>query len=370
MSNPTLSAPTRNEIELSLFGPGVGECIVIHLGDGEWMIVDSCRGKSPHESVALDYLNAMSVDIEKQVRLIVVSHWHDDHIRGMASLVERAHAARFACAAALGCEAFFTLVAADPLITTPTRSSGTAEFAKILNTLRHRNKDRAKQTPLYWAAEGQRIYKKEARGIEVWALSPSHETVTRAAQRFGKYVRTVSEGGRRIEAEDPNEHSVVLQILAPGLNLLLGADLPTGNNNGHGWKAIIQSEVISSQKSEGYKVAHHGSPNADLPAIWQNLLSKNPYAFITPYARGRKPLPSPEDIARIKRHTEKVYCTAWPPETPPGKKDSAVEQTIREMTKQHWSRERREGHIQLRFPMAGRFPEDTIVSLFNGAVSL
>jgi hypothetical protein len=40
------TAPRIGECELSLFGSGVGECIVIHLGNGDWVIVDSCFGGS------------------------------------------------------------------------------------------------------------------------------------------------------------------------------------------------------------------------------------------------------------------------------------------------------------------------------------
>ena len=35
-------APERSEIEVSLFGPGYGESIVLHLGENLWLIVDSC----------------------------------------------------------------------------------------------------------------------------------------------------------------------------------------------------------------------------------------------------------------------------------------------------------------------------------------
>ena len=34
--------PGDEEFELTLFGPGYGESIVMHVGAGEWVIVDSC----------------------------------------------------------------------------------------------------------------------------------------------------------------------------------------------------------------------------------------------------------------------------------------------------------------------------------------
>lgn len=34
--------PVADELEVSVFGPGVGESVVVHLGHGDWMVVDSC----------------------------------------------------------------------------------------------------------------------------------------------------------------------------------------------------------------------------------------------------------------------------------------------------------------------------------------
>lgn len=34
--------PAADEIEFSLFGPGYGEAVAVHLGDGTWLLIDSC----------------------------------------------------------------------------------------------------------------------------------------------------------------------------------------------------------------------------------------------------------------------------------------------------------------------------------------
>lgn len=36
------AAPATDEIELTLFGPGYGEAIAVHLGEGAWLLVDPC----------------------------------------------------------------------------------------------------------------------------------------------------------------------------------------------------------------------------------------------------------------------------------------------------------------------------------------
>ena len=78
-------APPRDgEFELTLLGPGYGESVVMHVGAGVWVLVDSCgRADAP---AALEYLAKVGVDPAEAVKLIVASHWHDDHMRGMAHL--------------------------------------------------------------------------------------------------------------------------------------------------------------------------------------------------------------------------------------------------------------------------------------------
>src|SRR4051812_1212421 len=105
--------PEPDELEVSLFGPGVGECVVVHIGAGEWLVVDSCIDPSTRKPVALDYLTAMNVDVSRMVKLVVVTHWHDDHMRGVSALFSRAESAKFVCSSVLQVEEFQTVIAAS-----------------------------------------------------------------------------------------------------------------------------------------------------------------------------------------------------------------------------------------------------------------
>ena len=92
--------PEPDEIEVSLVGPGYGECALVHIGDEKWVIIDSCKDADDRPA-ALAYLSHLGVDPAESVCLIVTTHWHDDHIKGMADLVEACPHAIFCCAAAL-----------------------------------------------------------------------------------------------------------------------------------------------------------------------------------------------------------------------------------------------------------------------------
>lgn len=92
--------PAGTDAELHVFGPGYGESLLVHLGCGEWMIVDACRqrGKPP---AALKWLDDLGVDVATAVKLVVATHWHDDHVRGLAETLRACDGASFVCSSVL-----------------------------------------------------------------------------------------------------------------------------------------------------------------------------------------------------------------------------------------------------------------------------
>ena len=128
-----LSIPKHDEFELSLFGPGIGECIVSHLGNGKWLVVDSCLHPESKQPIALNYLEQLCIDPKESIETILISHWHSDHIRGAANLVNNCSRARVCYPAALLEKEFLSLVSAysgsniTPLI--DHKTSATKEFS-------------------------------------------------------------------------------------------------------------------------------------------------------------------------------------------------------------------------------------------------
>jgi len=54
--------PDDDCLEVSLFGPGYGECVVVHLGFGDWVVVDSCIEPDSRDPIALAYFSAIGTD--------------------------------------------------------------------------------------------------------------------------------------------------------------------------------------------------------------------------------------------------------------------------------------------------------------------
>lgn len=365
-----MTPPQPDELELSLFGPGVGECAVIHLGEGDWMVVDSCAHGPDRTPAALAYLESIDVDVSRQVKLIVVTHWHDDHIQGLAKLVRQAGQAQFACSAALQNQEFLVLVSGDRDIRMVANSSGVEQFSEVLDILEKRPGSYRTIGPDHWASEGKLLFQRGAPSqAGVWALSPSSQTISDAHRSLADIVPRAGQPIRRFHHPKPNELSVALMVCAPTVQFLLGGDLETGRSTRHGWRAVLASNTIPGERATAYKVAHHGSENADLAGIWEEYLIAQPFALLTPYGKGRKPLPSGEDIARMKGRTERLYCTAWPPTCRPPRRESAVMRTMKETVRNHWAVPATMGHIRLRISINEESgPVDVVLN--EGAVRL
>ncbi len=366
------SPPAVDELEVSLFGPGVGECVVVHIGNGDWIVIDSCLNDSQTKPIALEYLGSLGVDVGRHVRLLIVTHWHADHIRGSAELFRESSTAHFACSAALQNKEFFQLLALAEKNFFVSRDSSTSELHRIFEELDHRKNrgTRSLAGPDIWAQDGQTLIRSNAVGTtaSVTALSPSSQTVMDAGMQFAKLFPKQSDQIRRFPRCTPNDLSIALLVQSPFTSILFGGDLETVGDPGRGWQAIVNSSVRPQVKGNAIKVAHHGSENGDHDGIWTTLLEANSPALLTPYATGRKPLPSDEDIQRLKSRTNRVYCTSWPPTKKPPKRQSSVERTIREVTRVHRSTSRTVGHVRLRASMTTS--QTPTIEMLNGARQL
>ena len=310
--------PGADEFELTLFGPGYGESIVLHVGDGVWIIVDSSVD-GDREPTALHYIESLGLDPAQAVALIVATHWHDDHIRGMARLVDACSGAAFCCAATLCQKEFLSAVATLERRHLSVAGSGVRELYDVFTYLVHaRAKPRA-------ALANRRVFTLGT--CEVWALSPSDAAFQDFLRVIGSLVPSEGETKRRIRDLSPNDVAVALWIQVGHVVVLLGSDLEK-----RGWVEILQSAERPPGQASAYKIAHHGSKSADEPGVWEKMVEGDPVAVLTPWQRGGRVLPSEPDIQRILSNTAKAYASARSPSLTgsPSRRDSMVDKTIRE----------------------------------------
>ena len=298
--------PSAGEFEASIFGPGVGECIVLHLGAGKWMVVDSCLSATTGGPVALEYLGALGVDVQKDVVAVVVTHWHDDHTSGTSDVLRACDSAAFFCSAALGKREFFQLVAgASQLQLKAKQGSGVDEMKLVFDVLKKRRSRSGGRTLTPDYALANTIVFRSASSeppCVVEALSPSSASVTRGMLSFAPKLLAPK---KRLPNPGPNELSMVLHVQFGEVAALLGADLEVGSSDAVGWRAIVRNIRNPSGKATIVKVAHHGSLGADHGAAWDALVLDNAHAAVTPFNSSR--LPRPADVERLRARTPHLF---------------------------------------------------------------
>jgi hypothetical protein len=325
--------PTADQIELTVIGPGFGESILIHIGDGRWIIVDSCISYGTGAVAALDYLAGIGVNVATAVQLIVATHWHDDHIRGLYNILRACPSAEFCCSIALGEEEF---IAQTKLYSTgwiSAAGSGLQESERITSFLLDQAKSGAKPR-LRRALANTRLFSRSdfSHGceVEVTALSPSALEVQSFLEELRRLFPTGRQPKRRMPTLGPNNGSLVLWISIGPAIILLGADLEERGKAGYGWKAILEDTAAPTGKGQVFKIPHHGSASGHLHEIWTDKLERNPLSVLSPYNRGHK-LPTRIDVDRILGYAPNSYSTSRFESARPHPRDRAVERQIREM---------------------------------------
>jgi hypothetical protein len=317
------SRPSSAEVEISVFGPGYGESIALHIGRGRWAIIDSCVLQPGSRPVALHYLAVLGVKPEESVDLVVATHWHDDHIRGIADVFRACTSADFAISAALREREFRQLLATyegKPF----EGGSGLTELSAIVKELANRGR------PPRFAIHSRRLLQDSNDG-EIWALSPSDEDITLAIRQFAKLLPDKGSLPRASPVQ-PNRASVALWVRRQGLAVLLGADLEQTPEANTGWTAVVSSTTRPKGVASLFKVPHHGSHTAHNAAVWTDMLIE-PTSVLTPWARGRRYLPTDSDVDRIVTLSKVAFSTAPPARRKAELRDPAVRRTVKETTK-------------------------------------
>ena len=348
--------PNSDEIEISLFGPGIGECCIIHLGDNEWLVIDSCLDPSTQNPTPLLYLQNLDIDPVHAVKLFVISHWHSDHIKGASEVADTCENSSICFSQALLKDEFLTLVdiysGLEQPVLTDRETCGTKEIASIIRTIRERCEQK-KTDPIYnLLSADKRIYQKQYsnHSVEVWALSPSSGSVLDCLAEIGNCIRIAEESPVRkvIPVPTQNHNAIVLLIKINGESkILLGSDLEETVNPRTGWSAIVQSQNRPQGKSRIFKIPHHGSVNAHSHEVWEKMLESNPIGILTSKVDGRA-IPKNSDIERLKKYTSNLYCTATP-QAKKHKYDRAVEKMVKGVMKNRKPLYGEMGHIQIRF---------------------
>ena len=355
----TKDQPAADEIEISIFGPGLGEAIAVHLSGGRWILVDSCLDHFIGRSAPLIYFDAIGVRPNAAVDLVLATHWHDDHVSGIDQLVRECPAAHFFCSGALRCTEFVELLELPVAVQGLHFTRGTAYIKKVYEEIGDR---------FNFAYASSRILQRSvtANGatvsIEGWALSPSQAEQILATRNLGALVESLIGTAGIVPDRNPNHASVALALLIGKDQILLGADLEETGDPLHGWSAVIASSTRPRPfAGTAFKVSHHGSKTGDHPGVWSQLLVPKPPACLSPYSKGGRVLPTASDVQRIYTATDAAYITRERPfRRPTSRRSSAAAlKSLRRMVSP--------GHVRMRKKLDASSWD---VRLFDEAVEL
>jgi len=342
----TEDAPRIDQVEVSVFGPGYGECSVIHVGGNNWIIIDSCIDAESKQPASLQYLRSIGVDASA-VKLVIVTHWHDDHIRGISAVVETCIEAQVCVSAALSQRDFLASVLRYDQHAGIVAGSGASEISRVLETVR------ARKRAVFRGLAGKRLLSlvPELTGhglpCEIWALSPSDEQFDRSLKEIGKLVPEVLETKIRAPDQSPNDLSVVTWISVGEHAFLFGADLEEHSDPLVGWSAIINSTTRPPGPAFFFKIPHHGSANGHHDGVWNSLLVANPDSVLTPWNKNEG-LPTKRDIHRICGLTTSAFSTSDCKAVPLRRRPPMVEKQIKELVGKLQSALVKTGQLRMR----------------------
>jgi Metallo-beta-lactamase superfamily len=340
--------PSASQIEICTFGPGYGECSVIHLGNNHWIVVDSCIDKKSGNPAALEYFAKIGVD-PLNVKLVVATHWHDDHVRGMARQLAQFKNAQFCSSPALTKKEFTATAISYESRHGIVAGSGATELCEVLEILRQRSAHGYSKK----AAPGRLVFSISAQDsghggeCQVMTLSPSDKQVDRFLIQMGGLLPLPLEAKKRAPDSGENDLSVVVHVTVGKQTLLLGADLEEDGDSDLGWSAIVAMNERPQGKAQIFKIPHHGSKNGHYRPVWDLMLVKNPISILTPWSKGSG-LPAPTDITRITSLTDSAFITSAPSRLPRTERPYAVEKQIKETVGSLRPIEQDTGWIRLR----------------------
>lgn len=319
------------------------------------MIVDSCLSPGGKRPAALEYLESIGV-APTQVVLIVVTHWHDDHIRGLATIVRECTSARVCLSSAFRNEEFnnFVLAFGSRRIKTSSLTLGADEMGDVLEQLLSSGR-----RPVMCLGSRRLLNQKTLPNgplCEIWSLSPSDAQLSKALGSIAKQIPGLLEAKRRAPDPDHNDLSIAAWVSFGESALLLGADLEEPGPLDLGWSAVINDRERPQGRAALFKISHHGSRNGHHDLVWKDMLISDAVAVLTPYNKNVG-LPTESDVQRITTLTSRAFSTSkLLPNRFRRSRSNAVQKTVDETVVRITSAQPRSGHVRVRF----RPPDGTI----------
>lgn len=276
----------------------------------------------------------------------MVTHYDDDHIRGMSSIVEHCKNAQFFTSTIFLEGEFLDLVELYGN-KTMTESSGLDEFKKTIHILNETSRG------INLINEKKFLKRDISNNLEIMGLSPSDQAIVVSLIQLSKLMplsdKPHGQPKKRFIEIKPNISSSVIYFRIGNNSILLGSDLENTTDKQIGWDRIIHVySEMNLDKCMIFKVPHHGSSNANNDRVWTEILEDDHVSLTTPWGLGGKYVPSNSDMKRISKFSKNSYISSLPKFRKYKHEDAAVDRTVNE-AEVKLKRINTEGFIRVRF---------------------
>jgi beta-lactamase superfamily II metal-dependent hydrolase len=365
--NEALDPPDRETLEVTVIGPGYGEAVLVHIGDGKWIAIDSCSNTKDRTSLSRRYLQSIGAKLT-DIIAVICTHWDDDHIRGFFDLADHAINAKLVIASAFVKKDF---LAYANLFGRPLTQKTRSKLSEIVSTI---ELFASRNGGVSYALGDRRIFDRQAsqhshkQACELWTLSPSDAEHNNFLSWISSQFPRGGETRRIVTSRIRNDLSIVTLVVVGKDAILLGGDLEEPGSSDRGWSAILSSSGRPSSKSSVFKVPHHGSSNAHHDRVWKELLQDDAYAVVSPWKMGGRSIPEESDLQRIKGFTPNGFLSAPTKRVANIKRPQAVQKTIKEVALDFGTISQEPGMVRLRKKAGTK--DSWKAELFAGAIPI
>lgn len=308
-------------------GPSQGESVLVHYGDGKWLVVDSCTYGGTN--LPLDFFEKAHVDLN-MVEHVVCSHWHDDHVSGLPEVLANCPKAYFRLPFISNMEVmpqYFVYKSEKSIKENECEAWKT--FQECLDVLEHRTLDEGDDMALKdlnFASVEQSVvdYETHNTRVDIKAFSPSNEMCA----RFGQMLANGDADNCDFDDGDidPNMCSITLGIKFGQNNrhLFLGADLECNRDRAavcescvgecDARHAIGMCNLKGNHHFEALhqisytKINHHSSQTGYCCEYWDNYVSDDCIGVSTAFtSRG---LPKKDMAYKYFKSNDQFFITS------------------------------------------------------------